>query len=281
MVLLERVALVTGAGRGIGRAIALRLAREGASVIVNDTDLSAAEDAAGQVRSLGVEAVALHADVADLDEVRSMVAARLGRFDRIDILVTNAGILGASCLVKDTPHESWARTLAVNLTGVFHCCQAVIPHMIERRRGKIVNIASLAARRMSKLGGADYTASKYGVIGFSKHLAFELAAFGINVNVVCPGPTVTDMVREKTTEEFRAQVGEQVPLGRWIEPEEQAEAVFFLASDMANMITGHVLDVEGGQLLGIAADYREDLQRRSELSAANVNARQESEAEEK
>jgi NAD(P)-dependent dehydrogenase (short-subunit alcohol dehydrogenase family) len=269
MELADRVALITGAGRGIGRAIALRLAREGAHILLNDAEEAAAVGAAKEVQALGVQAVAFRADVAQYSQVRDMVEAGLERFGHVDILVNNAGIGGASFLVKDTPPGSWERTLAVNLTGVFHCCQAVIPPMMEQRRGRIVNIASLAARRMSKLGGADYTASKYGVVGFSKHLAFELAAFGINVNVVCPGATLTPLVESKTSAEFRQEVSGQVPLGRWITPEEQAEAVLFLVSDRSAMITGHVLDVDGGQLLGLASDYQEDLARRTGTSSRN------------
>jgi NAD(P)-dependent dehydrogenase (short-subunit alcohol dehydrogenase family) len=276
-----RVALITGAGQGIGRAIALRLALEGAHIMVNDADEAAAMDGAAEIQALGAKALALRADVSQYAQVRDMMAAGLQRFGRVDILVNNAGIGGASCLVKDTPPESWERTLAVNLTGVFHCCQAVIPGMMERRQGKIVNIASLAARRMSKLGGADYTASKYGVVGFSKHLAFELAAFGINVNVVCPGATLTPLVESKTSPVFREEVGSQIPLGRWVTPEEQAEAVLFLVSDRSAMITGHVLEVDGGQLLGLASDYREDLARRTDTSARNVRAHANTQGEER
>jgi len=267
-----KVALVTGAGRGIGRAIALRLAWAGADILVNDFDPDSAADTAAMIEQSGRRAAALAADVTDRGQVRDMVAQGLERLGGLDILVNNAGVAGSSCLVREMPAESWDRTLAVNLTGVFNCCQAVIPLMIERRWGKIVNIASLAARRLSKLGGADYTAAKAGLLGFSRHLAFELAAFGINVNVICPGATLTDMVREKTSEEFRRQVGKQVPLGRWIKPEDQAEAVLFLVSEGASMITGHVLDVDGGQLLGVASDYQEDLRRRTETSARSLKA---------
>ncbi len=270
MLLKDHVALVTGAGRGIGRAIVLRLASEGAHIIVNDIDLQAAEATADEAETCGVQSLAVQADVADFGQVERMTRSSLEYFGRIDILVNNAGQPGVSCLVVDTPPESWAATLGVNLTGTFHCCRAVVPQMIKRGKGRIVNIASLAARRISKLGGADYTASKYGVVGFSKHLAFELAAFGITVNVVCPGPTLTEMIIHKTSEDFRRQVGQQVPLGRWIEPVEQAEAVLFLVSDGARMITGQVLEVEGGQLLGLASDYHEDLCRRTNMSALNL-----------
>jgi 3-oxoacyl-[acyl-carrier protein] reductase len=159
------------------------------------------------------------------------------------------------------PEESWDQVMAINLKGVFLCCRAVIPIMIQKRRGKIVNIASLAARRMSFLGGADYTASKYGVVGLSHHLAYELAIHRINVNVVCPGATLTPLVDEKAPQEVKDKVAVNIPLGRWCRPEDQAEAVLFLVSERSSMMTGHVLDVDGGQLLGFG-NYSEDIERR-------------------
>ena len=266
MDLENKVALVTGAGRGIGNAIALRLAKAGASLIVNDLNLEDAERTVNKIVQAGGKAIASIYDIADRNSVENMVNRAVDRFKKIDILVNNAGIGGAACLVKDTPETAWQRTLDVNLSGVFHCCQAVIPIFLAHGGGRIVNIASLAARRMSKLGGADYTAAKWGVMGFSRHLAFELAASGINVNVICPGATLTPLVRDATTPEFRQSIGKQVPLGRWISPEEIAESVMFLVSDASAMITGITIDVDGGQLLGIASDYQEDLRRRTENS---------------
>jgi NAD(P)-dependent dehydrogenase (short-subunit alcohol dehydrogenase family) len=270
MELFNKVALVTGAGSGIGQAIALRFAKEGARIIANDIDDESAGDTVEQLRAFGGQGLPFQADVSNRDQVCSMIEEGVRRFQTIDILVNNAGIGGSSTLVKDLPPEMWDRVMAVNLKGAFFCCQAVIPIMIEKGCGKIVNIASLAARRMSKLGGSDYTAAKYGLVGFSHHMAFELAAHGINVNVVCPGATLTPLVESKTTDAFRADIAEQVPLGRWITPGDLAEAVLFLASDRAAMITGVVLDVDGGQLLGIASDYKEDLRRRTEESARNI-----------
>ena len=270
MELKNKVALVTGAGSGIGQAIAFRLARAGARIIVNDLDAQSAENTVEKLKDFGARGFPYPADVSNPDEAGSMVAEGVKRFRTIDILVNNAGVGGASMLVKDLPPETWDRVLAVNLKGALNCCQAVIPTMTEKGWGKIVNIASLAASRMSKLGGADYTAAKYGLVGFSRHLAFELAAHRINVNVVCPGATLTPLVESKTTAEFRAVVAGQVPLSRWVMPEDIAEAVLFLSSDRAAMITGVVLDVDGGQLLGIAADYKEDLQRRTDTSAINL-----------
>jgi len=271
VLLKGQTAVVTGAGRGIGRAIARRLAAAGAAVAVNDFNPESAGETVEAVLAAGGSALPFPADITDNLQVEGMIGAVLESYGRIDILVNNAGIPGPSLLVQDTPPPAWERTFAVNMHGAFYCCRVVLPHMMERRRGKIVNISSLAGRRISKLGGADYTASKYALIGFSKHLAFEAAAFGINVNVVCPGPTLTDLVREKTTEEFRAEVGSQVPLGRWVRPEEQADAVLFLVSDAAAMITGQILDVDAGQLIGLAADYREDLRRRTENNELNLS----------
>jgi len=270
MELSERIALVTGAGSGIGRAIAIRFAKEGARIIVNDMDGRAAERTVQEIEAAGGQGFPLQANISNREEVHGMIAKGVDRFGTINILVNNAGIGGSSIIAKDMPPEAWENTVSVNLNGAFYCCQAVIPGMIEKGEGKIVNIASLAARRMSKLGGADYTAAKYGLVGFSHHLAFELAAYQINVNTVCPGATLTPLVMSKTTEEFRDSVCRQIPLGRWISPEDIAEAVLFLASDRSAMITGVVLDVNGGQLLGIAADYREDLARRMEFSTGNL-----------
>jgi NAD(P)-dependent dehydrogenase (short-subunit alcohol dehydrogenase family) len=270
MELAEKIALVTGAGSGIGRAIAIRFAKEGARIIVNDVDGQAAEKTAQEIDALGGQAYPVQANISKSEEVHAMAGKGADRFGTINILVNNAGTGGASILSKDMPSEAWENTVSVNLNGAFYCCQAVIPGMIENGGGKIVNIASLAASRMSKLGGADYTASKYGLVGFSHHLAFELAAYKINVNTVCPGATLTPLVMSKTTEEFRNTISKQIPLGRWVRPEEIAEAVLFLSSDRSAMITGIVLGVDGGQLLGIAADYQEDLARRMEFSAANA-----------
>ena len=272
MDLKEQVALVTGSGQGIGQAIALRLAAAGARVIVNDLEIRFADETVVQIEQSGGKSLAYQADVSDPDEVRAMVNAGAEEFGTIDILVNNAGTGGTSILVKDLPSDLWNRVLATNLTGVFNCCQAVIPLMIEKGRGKIVNIASTAGRRMSGLGGADYTASKYGVIGFSRHLAFEMAAHGINVNMVSPGATLTPMVKSMASEQMRDAIAETIPLGRWISPEDHAETVLFLVSDHASMITGAVLDVDGGSLLGIAMDYKENLQRRTAMSEQKLKA---------
>jgi NAD(P)-dependent dehydrogenase (short-subunit alcohol dehydrogenase family) len=262
MELRDRVAIVTGAGGGIGKGIALCFAREGATVIVNDVNLDNATKVAGQIISMGNKALPLRANVAIKAEVEAMVGETLNRFGTIDILVNNAGIGGAYCAsVKDIPEEAWDQTMAVNMKGAFLCCQAVIPTMIERRKGKILNVSSLAAHRMGFFTGADYSASKAGLLGFSHHLAHELAIYRINVNVLCPGFTVSHMTVTHSTEELREYLAKTLPLGTWCSPEDQAEAALFLVSDRAAMITGHVMDVDSGQLLGWG-NYLEDIERR-------------------
>lgn len=270
MELQDKIALVTGAGSGIGQAIALRMAKEGAMVLVNDIEAESAADTVSRIMKGGGRGETVQADVSTRKQALRAFQAAVEKYDSIHILVNNAGIDGSSILVKDLPSKMWDRVMSINLKGAFNCCQAVIPSMMKRGYGKIVNIASLAASRMSKLGGADYTASKYGLVGFSRHLAFELAAFGINVNVVCPGATLTPLIKSKTTKEFRTVIASQIPMGRWVSSMDIAEAVVFLASDRAAMITGVVLDVDGGQLLGLASDYLEDLARRTEGSMANL-----------
>ena len=266
----NKIAFVTGAGSGIGQAIALALAKQGACVLVNDIDTDSADHTAEKISALSGRGVPLQADVSDGNQVPGIINQAMEQYGTVDILVNNAGIGGSATLVKDMPPEMWDRVMSVNLKGALNCCRAVIPAMIEKRQGKIVNIASLAASRISKLGGADYTASKYGLVGFSRHLAFELAGFGINVNVVCPGATLTPLVKSKTTEEFRVAIADQIPLGRWIKPDDIAAAVLFLAGERAAMITGVVLDIDGGQLLGLASDYKTDLARRTQGSQKNL-----------
>jgi NAD(P)-dependent dehydrogenase (short-subunit alcohol dehydrogenase family) len=266
MELKDQIAIVTGAGRGIGEAIAMTFAREGAHVVVADINLDDAGKVSQKIISMGRRSIPVKADVSSRSQVESMVNEAVKEFGTIDILVNNAGIGGSSRLVKDMPEESWDQVMAINLKGVFLCCRAVVPIMIEKGRGKIVNIASLAARRMSFLGGADYTASKYGVLGLSHHLAYELAVNRINVNVVCPGATLTKLTDEKAPQEVKEKVAENVPLGRWCTPQDQADAVFFLVSERAKMITGHVIDVDGGQLLGFG-NYPEEIERRVKASS--------------
>lgn len=245
-----KIALVTGAGQGIGRATALALAREGAEVVCNDLNLNWAESIAREVRTLGSKAMAIQANVAMEEEVVVMMAKVVSEWGGMDILVNNAGI-GRPMMVEDMDKNEWDRILDVNLGGVFNCSRAVIPILKVRGGGKIINIASLAGKTMSYHGGADYTASKAAVLGFTRHLAFELGPYRINVNAICPGVTITPLVEAHSTPEMRESVRSRTPLKDLVKPEDIANAVVFLASEKARMITGSTIDVDGGISLGL------------------------------
>ena len=244
-----KVALVTGASRGIGREIVLALAREGASVGVNhlpDPEQgSLAHAVVREVETLGRTAIALAADVADSRAVRETVARCLAVFGRIDILVTNAGIAHRRPLI-DLAEADWDRVIAVNLKGTFNAIQAVLPHMVERKSGKIVTIASELAL-IGRATMAHYAASKAAVIGLTKSLAREVSPLGINVNSVAPGPTDTDMLRSNP--EFRDENKGNVPLRRWGHPRDIALSVLFLASEESAYYAGQVLSPNGGVVM--------------------------------
>jgi NAD(P)-dependent dehydrogenase (short-subunit alcohol dehydrogenase family) len=250
MELLGKVALVTGAGQGIGRAVALELAREGAHVAVNDLDRKIAETTAMDIRTIGSKAIPIQANVAIEEEVKAMVARVIAEWGGIDILVNNAGAI-RPMMVEDMDKAGWDRIIDINLGGVFNCSKEVIPTMKARSGGKIINIASLAGKTMSYIGGADYTASKAGVLGFSRHLAFELGPYKINVNCICPGLTLTPMMESSLTPDRREAIKNQIPLRDFVSMEDIANVVIFLASEKARMITGASIDVDGGVLLGV------------------------------
>lgn len=242
------IAVVTGAGRGIGRAIALRLARAGMAVGVTDVDGGAAEHVAGEVRGLGAPGMATAADVTDFGAVRLAVKAVEEKLGPIDVLVNNAGWDRLEPFLENDP-ALWDRLIAINLKGVLHATRAVAEGMVARGRGRVISIASDAGR-VGSTGEAVYAACKAGIIGFSKSLARELARHGITVNVVCPGPTDTALLAEVGASERGGKIvaGMQraIPLGRLGQPEDVAGAVAFLASDEAGFITGQVLSVSGG-----------------------------------
>lgn len=248
MGLQGKVSLVTGAARGIGRAIALLLAEHGSDVVVNDLLEKEGTETVQAVQKLGVKALWAKADISNEQDVKNMFSEVYKHFDRVDILVNNAGV-GSPLMVEDMPYEVWKRVIDTNLNAAFICCKEVIPGMQKNRFGRIINISSIAAKKISYHGSAAYTAAKAGVLGFTRHLAYELAPYGITVNAICPGGTLTPRIRERVTqEEMEAEI-KRFPMGRWALPEDQAKAVLFLVSDQAEIITGQALDVDGGELL--------------------------------
>ncbi len=247
MKLENKVALVTGAARGIGRAIALALAREGADVIVTDVDQVRAEEVVKEINSVGRRANLIKADIAKREEVKELIREALAQFGRIDILVNNAGIIKRGSL-EDHSEEDWDRVIAVNLKGTFNCSQEVAPLMKQQGWGRIINISSIAGKVGDLASAPSYGSSKGAVNALTKSLARELAPHGINVNAVAPHAIETEMSAE-WPEEKRREIISQIPLGRLGRPEEVAEAVVFLASEGAGFIIGEILDVNGGYLM--------------------------------
>lgn len=247
--LAGRVAIVTGAGAGIGAGIAAALAEAGAAVAVADIDEPTAASTARAIAEAGGRTFAVRADVADASGVQEMVRRTVAALGGVDILVNNAGIATTE-LVEDLDEARWRRVLDVNLTGAFLCCKAVLPHMRSRGWGRIVNVASVAAKRISVTGSASYTASKAGLLGFTRHLAYEVAGYGINVNAICPGPTLTAMYERNTDEETRRDGIAIVPKGRWLTPDDHGRITVFLCSEAADPLCGLAIDVDGGTLLG-------------------------------
>lgn len=244
-----QVAIVTGAGQGIGRGIAQLLADHGCNVTVADIDGEAARRVEAEILEKGGEAVSVQVDVASSSSVRAMVDRCLSQWNTIDILVNNAGI-ATTQMVEEMSEADWRRVIDVNLTGPFLCCRAVIPIMRSKGHGKIVNVSSVGGKRISYNGGANYTASKEGLLGFTRHLAYELAPLGINVNAICPGTTLTPLIERITAPETLQQRIKSIPRGRFATPEDHAKAVLFLVSDLADHICGVAVDVDGGSLLG-------------------------------
>ena len=251
-----KVAIVTGAGRGMGRAVALLIAREGARVAVNSLNPAHAKAVAEEARSYGAEAIDIAGDVAKSEVADRVVQETISRFGRIDILVNNAGISRTTSPLETISDDDWSEVIDVNLKGVFNFMRAVLPYMKRQKSGKIVNISSSAGRSVSTHAGAHYTASKAGVLGLTRHAAREAAAFNININAVAPGTIDTPMMREHMlreygdkAEEHIAQEAQQSPLGRVGTAEDEANLVAFLVSDEASFITGATIDINGGELM--------------------------------
>ena len=245
MDLAEKVAIVTGAGQGLGWAIAKRLADDGACLVIADINWERAQEKAALLQRMGQEAMAIKLDVSKAKEVAHMVEQVLEKFGRIDILVNNAGILGPYFPVEEYPEELWDQVIAVNLKGTFLCCKAVIPIMKKQGKGSIVNIASVAGKE-GNANMAPYSASKGAIITLTKTLGKELATSQIRVNAVSPALLETEMTQSMTPEQ-RALLTSKIPMGRLGKPEEVAAVVKFLVSDEASFVTGQCYDISGGR----------------------------------
>lgn len=243
-----RVAIVTGAGQGIGRAIAERFAADGATVVIADVNVATAEEVARAIGAADGRAIAIRTDVTKPADVDNLVSEAVARFGRIDALVNNAGILRSTRAAEVTPDE-WHMVVDANLTGAFLCARAAYPALRDSRNGRIVNVASMAGRATSTLGGVHYTTAKAGVLGLTRHLAREWARDAITVNAISPGIVNTPMVRDSTDADRMRQVLASIPLGRLAEDTEIASLVCFLASDEAAYITGANVDIHGGELI--------------------------------
>ena len=243
--LRDKIAIVTGAGHGIGREIALSLARNGAEVVVTDVS-DAIFEVGRQIEAFGAKALPIKCDVTELEQAKSVEECVAGTYDRIDILVNNAGIYPSKPFLEMTA-DDWNRVLRINLNGAFHCSKVVLPMMVKRRYGKIVNIASIAGAVVAFQNLVHYSASKAAVAGFTKSLALEVAQYGINVNAVAPGPIDVGTVAQGTA--MYEQLIKTIPLGRMGLPRDIANLVVFLVSDDSSFITGQCIVSDGGYTL--------------------------------
>lgn len=238
-------ALVTGAGQGIGKAIAVILASEGCNVAVNDLAVERAAEVVNEIKALGRDSLVAGANVSSADEVAKMFSTIVDRFGKIDIVVNNAGIILTNSFWEVTETQ-WDKIMSVNLKGTFLCCREATTYMLKQKSGKIINIASIAGKRGGGLlGNTAYAASKSGVIGLTKGLARELGPFGINVNAITPGYIETEMTQALSPEK-REWVINSIPLRKAGKPADIGKAVLFLASPLADFISGEIMDVDGG-----------------------------------
>jgi NAD(P)-dependent dehydrogenase (short-subunit alcohol dehydrogenase family) len=265
MQLKGKTAIITGSARGIGQGIAKVFGREGANVVVNDLAVDSCNETVKLVIEAGGKAIGVAADVTKAIDHEAMVSAAIKAFGTVDILVNNAGIEATPTLVHEMSEQQWDKVLGVNLKGAFLAIRAVLPTMIARKRGRIINISSTAGLRMTFFGSVDYTVSKHGITGLTSHLAWELADHNITVNAVCPGGVLTPLMQKGSTQQFRDMVSRRlIPLGRMCTPEEIGEAAVFFASDRSDMITGQFLAVDGGLMTGFGEDLRPIVRERME-----------------
>lgn len=248
--LSEKVAVVTGSGRGLGRAMACALAEAGASVVVADIIAKERAETLRLIESTGANGMQIECDVSNSESANNMVEQSIREFGHIDILVNNAGVAWRKPLLEET-EEGWNKMVGVNLTGLFNCCKAVGPHMIKQNYGKVINIASTSGV-LGEIGYTAYTATKAGVILFTKTLALEWAKFNINVNAIGPGWFHTPLTDPLTKDPVRfKEIMRGIPKGRLAKPEEIGPLVVFLASDASDFMTGSITFIDGGQLAGI------------------------------
>ena len=245
MVLKNKVAIITGGARGIGKAIALKFAEEGSDIAICDVNADTLNAAREEIEAKGRSVLTDKVDVTKLEDVQKFIQKVLDKFSKIDILINNAGITRDGLLVRMNDAD-WDAVISVNLKGTFNCTKAVAKPMMKSRSGRIVNIASIIGI-VGNGGQANYAASKGGVIAFTKSIAKELASRNINVNAVAPGFIETDMTA-KLSEDVRNQIMKQVPLAKWGSPSDVANVALFLVSDAANYITGQVVQVDGGMV---------------------------------
>lgn len=243
-----KIAIITGAGQGIGRSIAVSLAKKSASVTIADIHFENAQKVAEEIKNTGGKAIPLKTDVSSINNIKRMVEETVKEYGSVDILVNNAGILHKTP-IEEITEEEWDRIMAVNLKSVFFATQQVIPYMKAKKAGRIINLSSLAGRMGGYANGVAYSASKAGIIGLTMAVARRVAEYNITVNAVAPGTTETDIIKQLSDEQIES-LKQTIPLKRLGRPENIAEVVAFLASDAAEFITGAVIDVNGGMFMG-------------------------------
>lgn len=247
MKLAGKSAIVTGATRGIGKQIAITLAAEGADVVINGNNYDGLTAVRDNIVAMGRKCEIVAGDISDPETSARMAQACLDAFGKIDILVNNAGVNSRFPFLELT-FEEWSRMIDINLNGAFHACKAVLPSMVDRKAGAIVNVSSAASKTAHANASASYGVSKAGLNSLTQKLAYEMAPYGIRVNGVCPGPIETDM-SQQWTDEYRSKITSKIPLGRLGAAEDVSRPVAFLASDEAAFITGETININGGKFI--------------------------------